>query len=344
MATVIDVSATSDPRWAEVVERHRSDVFHSPAWLGVIERTYGFDLRALIVDEHGTATAGIPYAVIEDLRGTRVACAPFSDFCDPLVASRDEWTSLSSGLASLGDDVRLRTLHADIPDDDPVFEEQSRARWHAIDLLSDLDDTWMSISSSARRAIRKAQGENVVIRQGSTRDDVRSFFELHLRNRKTKHRLLAQPFAFFEHIWDEFLEPGRGSLLLASHDGADIAGVLFLDWHRTRYYKFNASDPDAAVVRPNDLILWTAIERATADGIDRIDFGLSDWDQEGLIRYKKKYATSDGIIVFRRSRSAPDPIVSANEALSTVTHLLTGDSIPDEVTEAAGASLYQYFA
>ena len=344
MATVMDVSATSDPRWAEVVERHRSDVFHSPGWLRVIKRTYGFDLRALIVDELGTATAGIPYAVIDDLRGSRVACAPFTDFCDPLFTTQDEWESICKGLASLGDDVRLRTLHADISDDDPVFEASARARWHAIDLHLDVDDTWMAISSSARRAVRKARSEGVTIRQGTSKDDLRSFFELHLRTRKLKYRLLAQPYAFFEHIWDEFLDTGNGSVLLASHEGADVAGVVFLDWHGTRYYKFNASDPATAAVRPNDLIMWTAIEQATADGIERIDFGLSDWDQEGLIRYKQKYASVDGTIVFRRSRSAPEPNASANEALSAMTHLLTGASIPDEVTEAAGASLYQYFA
>src|SRR5690606_30698311 len=111
-------------------------------------------------------------------------------------------------------------------------------------------------------------------------DDLRAFFEMHLRVRKHKYGLLAQPYRFFRSIWDNFLVPGRGRLLLARVDGRVVGGVLYLDWGDTVYYKFNASDPGDLGVRPNDLLVWEGLRRAHESGMRWFDFGVSDWDQE----------------------------------------------------------------
>ena len=41
--------------------------------------------------------------------------------------------------------------------------------------------------------------------------------------------------------------------------------------------------------RPNDVMIWNGIRLAKERGLARFDFGLSDWDQEEHIRYKRKY-------------------------------------------------------
>ena len=106
---------------------------------------------------------------------------------------------------------------------------------------------------------------------------------MHLKIRKYKYGLLAQPFLFFQNIWRHFVESQRGFLLLAVLDDKILAGDLFLQWKDTLYYKFNASIPEDLSHRPNDLLIWEAIQQAKKQGLQFLDFGLSDFDQEGLV-------------------------------------------------------------
>jgi CelD/BcsL family acetyltransferase involved in cellulose biosynthesis len=159
--------------------------------------------------------------------------------------------------------------------------------------------------------------------------------------------MLAQPYAFFENIWSEFVDDGHGVLMVALQNGATVGGIFFLEWKGVMHYKFNASNPDYANLRPNDLILWTAIEQGIAAGSRRIDFGLSDWDQEGLLRYKRKYAGEEKTIVTLRSEPANSRVVEQEDfgaLISAVTQFLTDERVPNELTEKAGNEFYRYFA
>lgn len=341
------VDPASDGEWAALVTGHDSDVFHSPQWMHVLQRTYGFETRAVLVDEGGLAVAGIPFCEIRDIRGDRVVSLPFSDSCDPLVSNRHEWNEIAMTLQSLGHPVSVRVLHSSIPLGDPRFAPVSRAKWHGLELDADVEEIWARIDASARRAIRKARREGLEVRPAKSKDELRDFYDLHLRTRKDKYGLLAQPYAFFENIWSEFVDDGHGELMVALQDGAIIGGIFFLEWKGVMHYKFNASNPECAHLRPNDIILWTAIEQGIASGSRRIDFGLSDWDQEGLLRYKRKYAGEEKTIVTLRSEPANGRVVEpegAGALLSAVTRFLTDERVPIELTEKAGNEFYRYFA
>jgi lipid II:glycine glycyltransferase (peptidoglycan interpeptide bridge formation enzyme) len=201
------------------------------------------------------------------------------------------------------------------------------------------------LDPGARRAISKARKNGVSVRPAARLEDLRAFFELHLRIRKYKYRLLAQPWRFFEAIWERFLEPGNGELLLAESDGGVIGGVLFLDWGDTTYYKFNASSVDNLALRPNDLVLWTGISRGAERGFAWLDFGVSDLDQDGLVRYKRKYATEEAEVITLRHEVPMDHRGrGARALLPALTDLFVDGSVPDAVSERAGNLLYRYFS
>lgn len=342
------VDPLTDARWHELVANGPSDVFHSAAWLQVLADTYGFRPQALLTtDPSGRPVAGIPFCVIEGLPTKRIATPPFSDYCDPIAPSVADWMSLQDALVRHGCRVTVRCLHNEIPVTTGQMAVVSRAKWHGLDLDPDIDDLWEGLHSSARRAIRKARKEGVLVRPARDEKELRAFFELHLRVRKYKYRLLAQPFSFFENIWRQFVDRERGTLLMAILGDRVLGGVFFLEWKDVLYYKFNASDPDYVVARPNDLIIWTAIEEARQRGMTRLDFGLSDWDQEGLVRYKRKYASDEKTISFLRHEpreGASHAASQAGEILPRLTDLFTNDAVPDELTEQAGDLLYGLFA
>ena len=341
------IDPTTDPLWLQLVTDSPSTLFHSPEWCQVLTDTYGFAPEAtVLVDEHDVPRAGFLYVNIDDAMDPRIVSLPFSDFCDPIVRDMADWEALIGDLVNSDHRIQLRCLHGDVPLGDARFETVGRARWHAIDLDRDLDDIWNGLDSSARQSIRKARNQGVEIRVAESKSDLRAFFELHLGVRKRKYELLAQPYRFFEQIWERLLSRDRGALLLGLHQGRVVSGIMFLEWQQTLFYKFNASDDSQLSVRPNDVLIWAGIEHAKARDLRRFDFGLSDWDQEGLLRYKRKYATVEKPIYFLRRM--PEGAPSSRERqlramLPQLTAILVDPNVPDATSEAAGDLLYRFF-
>ncbi len=344
-ATVVEVSAASDPRWRELVTRRRSDVFHSPSWAAVLEDTYGFDVRARLLQAAGETLAGMAFVTVDDHLGVRHVTLPFSDFCDPIVDDPAQLRTLIADLLQSQEPLSMRCLFDETASRLPELSETHRMGWHRIDVTGDDDTRWEGIDSGARRAIRKATGSGLTVRAAGSVEDARAFFDLHLRVRKHKYRLLSQPWRFFESIWERFLATGDGVLLLAEGDGRTVGGVLYLAWGDTLYYKFNASDLASLVARPNDLLLWEGMRWAHARGLAFVDLGVSDLDQPGLIQYKRKYATEEGTVTVRRKPAVvvQAPVDEARRLLGEMTELFVDPSVPDRVTERAGDLLYRHF-
>lgn len=324
-----------------------------------LTNTYGFEVRAYVaLSLEGEPVAGLPFVRVEDPLGKRIVSLPFSDYCDPLVDNAHVWAQLSARLSAEACPITLRCLHNTLPLNDPHFALTKRAKWHGVDLRAELTTLQSNLHSSAKRAIRKAQRGGVTVSAITSREALRTFFDLHLQTRKYKYRLLAQPYEFFEALYHAFLREQRGVLMLAVHDGHVIGGTMFIGWGETLFYKFNASDRHHLAYRPNDLLIWSGIEYAKANGYTHLDFGLSDWEQEGLIRYKRKFATEEKTISFLRHspNSAPSESEPSGDTLNTpgnteqmrqllpqLTELFTDPSVPDAVTESAGNALYRFF-
>ena len=136
-------------------------------------------------------------------------------------------------------------------------------------------------------------------------------------------------------------------LLLASYQGSIVGSILFLEWKDTLYYKFNASALADLGHRPNDLLIWEGIKYGKTKGYTHLDFGLSDSNQEGLVRFKRKFAHEEKTISFLRyapeGESAPQE-QQARNLLPLLTDLFTDESVPDQITARAGDTLYKFFA
>ncbi len=319
---VISVDPRNDPLWCRLVNKVSSSVFHSPSWIQVLSATYGWEPQAYVVlDERGEPKAGLPFCRISDMLGERIVAIPFSDYCDPLAEDLDSWHLLIDRL---------------LPEQRP-----------SLDLRPELDALWNAMHDSTHRAIRKSERAGLTVRVSRSEQDLRTFFEMHLKVRKYKYGLLAQPYSFFQNIWRHFVEVQHGFLLLAIHEDKIVAGDFFLDWKDTLYYKFNASLPGDLPYRPNDLLIWEGVRHAKERGFTSLDFGLSDIDQEGLIRYKRKFGTEEKTISFLRHtpNGPPSPAEKdLRELLGKLTNRFTNHLVPDTITERAGEDLYRLFS
>lgn len=348
---VVTIKPNVDHEWLELLDSYQGDIFHTPEWNDVLYETYGFDIKAnVLIDEQGRPVAGVSYVCLADIRGSRISSLPFCDYMDPLIQTREQWDSLLEGILSQNLPYKIRPLHSDIPLLDDRFELANRARWHGLDLTPSSDEIWSGLHKSVRTSVRKAQKNNVVIRTAETDEDLRTFFEMHLGIRKNKYRLVAQPYLFFQNIWNRFVVPQNGRLILAEHQGDVIAGMMFLRYKDTLYYKFSASVPTKLSVNPNEIIMWEGIQYGKDSGCSFLDFGLSDWDQDGLNFFKRKFANDEKIISFlqhtpeERNLHQEDMSRTVGELLPKLTELFTDESVPTHITEGAGNLLYRYFS
>jgi CelD/BcsL family acetyltransferase involved in cellulose biosynthesis len=344
---IICVDPQTDPLWQKLVDQHESSAFHSPRWMRVLAETYSLEIRAYVVlDDVGEPQAGLPFCQNADIMGERIVTLPFSDYCDPLVGNRDDWNCLINQLLVEHHPTVVRCLHNNLPLADERFSLVKQAKWHGLSLQSDLDTLWHGLHSSAKRAVKKAQRDGIVVQIAEREEELRAFFEMHLKIRKYKYHLLAQPYRFFENIWHHFVEEQSGLLMVAEYQDEITGGVLFLEWKDTLYYKFNASASPHLSHRPNDLLIWEGIKYGKAKGYTYLDFGLSDWDQEGLIQYKRKFATEEKTISFLQHLPddlLPQPGQQIRSFLTQLTALFTAEAVPDNVTEKAGDILYRFF-
>ncbi|MFN8638762.1 MAG: GNAT family N-acetyltransferase [Dehalococcoidia bacterium] len=343
---VVHADPRTDPRWARLVALSPdATVFHSPEWLRAVSSTYGLQPVASLLCDGETVIGGTVSARIDDPRGTRLVSFPFSDFMDPLVESCEQWRLLAADLLAEPLPFRARVRRARWLLDDPDLQTEAIGYWHAVDVTTE-DAQWAALGGSARRNIRRAHDSGLSIEIGSTIEQIREFFDLHRQVRKHKYRLLPQPWTFFEQLHAAFEPELRLHVLLARQGGVAVGGILALAWGDTLYYKFNASALGQLGVRPNDLLAWEAIGLARRLGLARLDFGFSDADQPGLVRYKRKFATVESPVhrVSRTAELPPSGGAAFGRDLTALTAILTDPRVPDDLTEAAGALLYHYFA
>ena len=344
---VVSVDPRTDLLWSKFVCRTPTSVFHSPEWMQVLSDTYGWEPSAHVVLDHGgEARAGLPFCRISDVLGERIVALPFSDYCDPIVNDIESWHSLIDKLLAYQCPINVRCLHNSLPLGDKRFRLVKQAKWHRLDLRPDIADLWKAMRDSTHRAVRKSKREGLTVRMAQSEDELRSFFDMHLRVRKYKYGLLAQPYRFFQNIWRRFVETRRGFLLLAVHEDKVVAGDFFLVWKDTLYYKFNASRPEYLHLRPNDLLILEGIQQAKDRGLTYLDFGLSDAHQEGLVRYKRKFGTEEKDISFLRYGPTCVPTPAEKEMrdlLGKLTHHFTDKLVPDTISEQAGEDLYRLF-
>lgn len=287
------IDPISNPAWSELIDRSpEATPFHTPAWAAVLRDTYGFQPEHIVAFEGTTPVAGIPLFKVDD----RLVGAPFSDFCPPLSLADSAGAHLldaakrrveANGIRSL----EIRGGAALDLDGAGLLPGDSFIR-HIIPLNLGAQELERRLHDSARRAVRKARKEGITVRISTSAEDVKRFYALNVMTRR-KHGLIPQPWAFFRNIQRHHMQGGTGWLLLADYRGLTIAGDLLLACKDKLVYKFNASDPRFLGLRPNNLLLHSAIQFGVERGFSQFDLGRCEKDNEGLRRFKLLWGSEE---------------------------------------------------
>jgi hypothetical protein len=244
------------------------------------------------------------------LTGRRGVSLPFSDFCLPLNPARPEPELFQTAL----DYARHRRWrYLEFRGNGPVLPGASPSNeffGHWLDLEKGPDALFAGFESAMRRGIRKAQQAGLRVEFANTLDAMRGFYELHCQTRQ-RHGLPPQPRRFFDNIARFMLEPGFGFVVTVRLDARPVAAAVFLHHHEEVIYKFGASDYRNQALRPNNLLMWEAISRYSANGFKRLHFGRTSTANDGLRRFKLSFGAVEDRIAYHRFDVAASRFVAA---------------------------------
>jgi lipid II:glycine glycyltransferase (peptidoglycan interpeptide bridge formation enzyme) len=196
--------------------------------------------------------------------------------------------------------------------------------------------------SQVRRGIKKAERSGVVVRRGTTMDDLTEvFYRLHLGTRR-RLGVPIQPRRFFRGLWERVIEPGLGFVLVAEAGGTPVAAAVFLAHGETVIYKYGASDAASWGLRPNHAIFWDAIQWSCAAGHRWFDWGRTDLSDASLRAFKANWGTDELPLTYVTLADEPPPPAGSGRAARALEPVIRRG--PEWVCRGLGEMLYKYAA
>lgn len=329
--------------WDDLVASHpEAGLFHRAAWARVLVRTYGHHPLYLACYQAGSLTALIPLMEVRSvLTGRRGVCVPFADYCGPLYFAGGSPRVALDALSALAKERGWRYFELrDGPRPEPGASAAASFLAHSLDLRGGPDKLFAGFSSAVRRALRKAERGDLKVEMRLDREAVVTFYRLHTRTRR-RHGLPPQSLAFFLNIYEEIIQPGHGSVVLASDGSTPVAAAVYFHSGKHALYKFGASDERLQATRANNLVMWTAIRLLAERGYHSLHFGRTSIHNEGLRRYKMGWGSVETPLDYYRLDPHAGSWVVGKD-VSTGAHNAVFSRLPITVNRLLGWALYAH--
>ncbi|MES2693312.1 MAG: GNAT family N-acetyltransferase [Verrucomicrobiota bacterium] len=339
------IDPLNDPAWdAGLAAFPGATCFHTAAWARVLRDTYRFQPSYFTTrTADGALSSIVPLMEVNSwLTGRRGLSLPFTDECEPLGIDRE--TLRTTFRAIVAHAKVRRWKHWELRGNTTALDAPSAVSFHGhrLALSSDSARLLARCDSAVRRAIRKAEQAQLTITFAHDLESTRAFHALLC---KTRRRLGVppQPLRFFENIQRHILSHRKGCIVLARLGDTPIAGAVFLHFGRSALFKFGASDETFQQFRPNNLVMWRAIDWHARNGFDSLDFGRTSLGNEGLRRFKLSWGATERRISYARFDpraatfvKAPDRSLGWHNGLFRV--------LPVAIARLLGAAAYKHVA
>lgn len=334
-----------DDRWPGLIARHpNASVFHTRGWLEGLQAAYGYEPIAFTTSAPTeTLTNAVLFCIVRSwLTGSRFVSLPFSDHCEPLVRDADQFRKLCAHVESLRKEQRWK--YVELRSANPLLEfgkEFSCAatyHLHRLDLRPSLDVLRKGFHKDCiQRKISRAERESLTYEAGRSPLLLQQLYGL-LQLTRSRHHVPPQPIEWFQSL---VACMGKDVCIrVASKDSLPIAGILTLDHGKTMVYKYGGSDTRFNNLGATPMLFWRAIKEAKEAGMEELDLGRSDLNNEGLIAFKRRWsATDSALTTWRIPSAAGAPYfehLKARLARGVCTFL------PDSVMTMVGRFLYPH--
>jgi hypothetical protein len=334
----------SDRRWDDLVACHpRASAFHQRGWIEALTRTYGYEPFVLTTSSPDKPlNDGIVLCRVSSwITGTRLVSLPFSDHCEPLLDNLSEsleflnWLRAEAGRRRCNY-VELRPLYGI---DGPACDLRPSQSYyfHELDVRPSLEQIRRGMhKDSIQRRIDRARREGLTCETGRS-ELVGDFYRLLIITRR-RHQLLPQPRAWFTNLVNAMGD--KVEIRVARTNGTPIAALLTLRHRTTVVYKYGCSDQKFHHLGGMPLLFWRLIEDSRASGAEKIDFGRSDLDNDGLVVFKNRLGTVSKTLTYYRYQNTGRRPAHSRRNSHRIRQLFS--VLPDPVFSAAGRLLYRH--
>jgi hypothetical protein len=276
------------PTWDDLLLTHpETTFFHTVAWAKVLSKSYGYKPLYFTIIDDGRVSGLIPVMEIDSfLTGKRGVSLPFTDLCNPIARDPDVFARLFEAVIAYGRKAGWKNL--EIRGGKVFLEKEpptAQLVVHTLALSPEEADVSKAFRDSTYRNIRKAQKEGVAVNLEHSSAAMASFYRLHCETRR-HHGLPPQPWSFFDKIQEHIIAKGNGFVALAMYKGQSVSGAIFFNFNCATIFKYGASDKTFQHLRPNNLLLWQAIEWCSESGFRSFHFGRTEPENEGLLQFK----------------------------------------------------------
>jgi CelD/BcsL family acetyltransferase involved in cellulose biosynthesis len=345
LTAVSEIDPVRDPRWPAFLERHpRASVFHTAGWLEALRRTYGYEPFAVTTAAPGEDLSnGLVFCRVKSwVTGRRMVSLPFSDHCEPLVQTEEEFERL---LSAVKDDLRegrskyLEIRPLTLPGKVPADLVKTSSVWlHRLDLRPDLKELFRGLHKNCiQRKIARAHREALSYEEGRTEALLSRFYRLLVLTRR-RQQLVPQPLAWFRNLVACLGD--RLKIRVTSKDGRPLASILTLRYKDTLVYKYGCSDTRFNNLGGMQLLFWKAIQEAKEEQLTQFDLGRSDWDHSGLIAFKDRWGADRTPVHYWRFGAVPVRDVARGRP-AQIARFVFGH-VPAAVLPLAGRLMYRH--
>jgi len=287
---------------ARMADSAQTGFFHSRMWAHTLSRSYRYRPLYLLRGSPAAMEALVPLMEVRSsLTGCRGVGLPFSDYAPPLASTQAALSDLVRQAIDLG--LQRNWRYAELRGVNPSLAGADTASaWfygHRVSLSPGEDELFKRLDSTTRTGVRKARRGGLEVRFSTDWQDLRAFCRFNDLTRR-RHGLPPQPLRFFRNLQDAVMAAGRGMVAVASRQGRDLAAAVFFTWNRTAYYKYGASALRGQEFRPNNLIMWEALRKLSAEGFASLCLGRTEVENEGLRRFKLGWGAEEYRIEYVR--------------------------------------------
>jgi CelD/BcsL family acetyltransferase involved in cellulose biosynthesis len=343
--TVHPLDPLGDPRWPEFVRRHpNASVFHTPGWLRALQRTYHYEPVAFTTSapSEELKNALLFCAVRSWLTGSRLVSLPFSDHCEPLIESPEQFDELCLFVQHIAKQqrwkyVEMRSSNSTLKCEGD-FQKAESFSLHRLDLRPTLDALLRSFhKNSVQQMIRRAEREGLTYEAGRSESLLAKLYGL-LRLTRWRLHLPPQPVEWFRNLVACLAEDA--CIRIASKDGHPVAGILTLSHGKRVVYKYGGSDARVNNLGGMALLVWRTIREAKQAGAEELDLGRSDCDNLGLIAFKEHWAADRSILTYWRCPAVARPASTDRWRIRCAKQIFA--RLPGGVLTLAGRLLYRH--
>ncbi|MFC1505210.1 lipid II:glycine glycyltransferase FemX [Thermodesulfobacteriota bacterium] len=328
--------------WDDLIATNsQSTFFHTLGWSKVLCESYGYKPLYFCHIGDNTIIGLIAVAEINSrLTGKRGVSLPFSDYCPPIAINFDHFNYLFKRVREYGrkagwNSIEIRGGKKYLKNIAPF----SIFKTHNLNLGNEPEKILSLFRNSTRRNIKKAKKVGVKITKSSSEEAIKEFYHLNCLTRKV-HGIPPQPIKFFLNYYKHIILKKNGVVILASNSGNNIAGAVFSSNNAKAIYKYGASDLQYNDLRPNNIVMWSAIKHYIKRGFKTFSFGRTELSHSGLLQFKRGWGTYEETLKYYKYDLRKDCFVNDNIKLKSSYWIFKKMPIP--ILKFVGKTLYKH--